>query len=115
MKSSTCYRKDGVPRSEFYSESDAWDAAEHEAQMRGMELVPYRCNKCEKWHLSPAERVTPSKPCTYGCLDASGRKKESYATESAAQSRAQLIFEERSISLSVYESPGGSGWHLTKS
>jgi len=112
-KSSTCFKANGEPRSEFYGEGDALSAAEHAAEKYGtVGLVPYRCSECEMWHLSPGGRVTPSEPCPACYSD--GRAKESYETHADAQRRANIIMNERNVSLDVYECPYGNGWHLTK-
>lgn len=113
-KSSTCFKANGEPLIEFFCEGDALHAAEYAAEKYGTtDLVPYRCSKCELWHLSPRGRVTPSEPCP-DCLDSHGRPKEAYEAHADAQRRANIIMNERNVSLDVYECPYGNGWHLTK-
>ena len=71
--------------------------------------ITYECTKCARWHLSPAERSTPSKHC-------SNCGKEAYSSEEDAERRAAIIKAERDESdLSVYECSLGKGWHLTSS
>ena len=106
-KSKTCKGRDGQFLSEYYSEGDALSAAEHLAQQHGVKLKPYRCSKCEMWHLSPPDRITPSKKC-------SECHKAAYKSKSDAERRADIIYREKGTSLRVYECPYGNGWHLTK-
>lgn len=96
----TCKSKrTGKPLAVFDSEADALSFMER----KGIEnQIPYECRACQKWHLSPKERHTPSVHC-----DACG--KALYQTEQAAEQRAHII----GTSLRVYECPYGEGWHLT--
>ncbi len=71
------------------------------------EQVPYRCEACGEWHLSPLNRQTPSTTC-HRC------SKELYASENGASTRAKILQKEQGVSLRVYPCPGGGGWHLTK-
>ena len=112
-KSMTCFKKDGEPLSQYSSEYEARDGASHVKYKYGLDLAPYLCSKCGYWHLSPKERQTPSKECTY-CTDSNGKHKELYETEEAAKTRAEIIEEEQGIKLKVYKCPNQDGWHLTK-
>lgn len=115
MKSGTCFGKvSGEPLTEYYDEHDAIYAAEYSKEVYGNDLVPYRCNKCERWHLSPKSRQTPSKKCDI-CTGGDGEPKDSYRTKLEAKARANILFDEQGISLKVYQCRYGNGWHLTKS
>ena len=101
-KSSTCTGNNG-PLSEFDSEADALYCIE---EMRINNLVPYKCQKCKKWHLSPKNRQTPSTKCN-SC------HKDLYSTKAIALRRAEIIREEKGVRLSVYKCSYMEGWHLT--
>lgn len=101
--SKNCVGRDDKPVKEFNTQIDAYEGA-NASSISG--LVPYECNKCSKWHLSPKDRITPSKLCP-NC------KKEAYETEQFAHKRALFIKRERGINLTVYECECGNGWHLT--
>jgi len=112
-KSTTCFKKDGEPLSQYSSEYEAKESASHIRQKHGLDLSPYQCSKCGYWHLSPTDRQTPSKECMY-CADSHGKHKELYETEAAAKTRAEIIEKEQGIKLKVYKCPEQDGWHLTK-
>jgi hypothetical protein len=108
-----CIDRKGKRLSTYYSESEALDSAKYEKNEHGLDFVPYRCKKCEYWHLSPRERQTPSKECEF-CTDSGGKRKQLYENREAAVKRAEIIKRESKISLTVYKCPYRSGWHLKK-
>jgi hypothetical protein len=107
-KSTTCFKKDGSPLTVYYSEHEAQEGAAYVNSLHGLGLVPYLCQKCRHWHLSPKNRITPSRHCSH-C------NKELYDTEEDAENRAIIIEKEREIMLSVYRCQHHDGWHLTSS
>ena len=113
-KSTTCFGKaSGEPLTEYDTEADADAGARHAQALHGCELVPYRCDRCDRWHLCPADRHTPATRC-FSCSGSDGRPKARYESRSAAQKRADILYRERGVSLRVYQCPTGRGWHLTK-
>lgn len=115
MKSNTCFSKaTGKPLSFYNYEFEAQSAADYSRVFFGNDLVPYRCEKCTHWHLSPKNRSTPSKKCDW-CTGSDGRFKDTYRTRKDAIIRAKIIYEEYGVDLKVYECEKGDGWHLTKS
>jgi len=115
QKSKTCTgKKTGAPLTEYGSESDARAAAVYASANYKRNLSPYLCRVCNKWHLSPTNRQTPSEKCTY-CVGGDGQQKDAYDTEKAAKLRATIIRKESGVSLRAYECKFGNGWHLTKS
>lgn len=111
----TCVGKvSGKPLKEFDSEQEASDAADYARSSYNNNLLPYRCGRCNKWHLSPAERQTPSEKCGF-CVGSDGRPKDTYRTEEDARRRASIICKEKGLYLRPYPCECGSGWHLTKS
>jgi hypothetical protein len=114
MKSTTCFGKQtGQPLTEYSSEYDAQSAAEYASFRHGQHLTPYKHDKCNKWHLSPKDRLTPSSTCSQ-CTGSNMVPKALYETESAAQKRANILYEEQGIELKVYECRYSFGYHLTK-
>lgn len=101
-----CLSSRGAPLRSFTSRASAEETAAYVLETHGRRTVPYSCKRCRRWHLCPAERYTPNRPC-----DACGKK--AYETEEGASRRARLIERERGTSLRVYLCPYGSGWHLT--
>ena len=113
-KSVTCFSKTtGKPVSEYDSKITAEKAADHANFQYGNDLIPYRCNKCGKWHLSPKNRQTPSTKCNK-CTGSDGRRKALYDTEVTADNRASILLNEKGIDLKVYKCPYNHGWHLSR-
>ena len=114
LKSATCVGKQtGRPLTEYDSEYDAQDGADYANSKFGQNLVPYQCDKCGQWHLSPMNRQTPSQKCSY-CTGIDGKAKDSYQSRQDAQRRADILRKEQGVTVKVYECGYGSGWHLTR-
>ena len=96
------------------SEIEARDGADFAQAEHGQALEPYQCRKCNKWHISPKNRQTPSEKCLY-CRGSDGQEKDSYSTEEGAIRRTEIIRDQNGPSLRAYRCPLGNGWHLTKS
>jgi hypothetical protein len=108
MKSETCFsQSSGKPLSEYDSDWEAQLGADYALENFGNKVIPYECDVCQKWHLQPESRYTPSKDC-FVC------SKKLYETKDGADKRARLLFEEQGKVLNVYACPHSDGWHLTK-
>ena len=101
----------GEALKEYYSKSQAQLAA-NESRRYGKNLVPYMCQKCTYWHLSPVSRQTSSTKCS--CTGSNGRPKARYLTETSAKMRANILYKEKDVSLKKYHCLSCNGWHLTK-
>lgn len=113
-KSETCIGKtSGKPLTEYASEREAREGAEHVLSKYGRNLVPYQCDTCGSWHLAPESRQTPSTKCPV-CTGANGKAKDSYRNEKEAQRRADILCQEQGAELRIYVCEHGHGWHLTK-
>jgi len=113
-KSPTCIgKKSGKPLIEYTSEEDALEGAEYSRERYGTRMVPYQCDTCGMWHLSPEGRQTPSSKCPI-CRGADGKPKDSYQTEDDAWKRARILRKEQGAVLRVYRCEHGHGWHLTR-
>ena len=113
-KSDMCFSKhDNTPLTTYLSEDEAQNGADFVNSEHGTNLVPYKCNRCNEWHLSPRNRSTKSTKC-YDCTDRLGHYKDLYATKDDAQKRADILYEERGVLLNLYQCPHNNGWHLTK-
>lgn len=114
-KSKTCYGKiSKKPLTEYPTINAAKTAAKHANSQYKQNLIPYKCQKCKKWHLAPKDRQTPSTQCNF-CTGADGRPKELYRTKAEATRRADILLEESGKELTVYKCEYNNGWHLTKS
>jgi hypothetical protein len=45
------WRSDGVPKTAYASESEAWAMADERRQDTGVILNVYRCDFCTSWHM----------------------------------------------------------------
>ena len=114
MKSETCFSKSSsLPLTEYHSEVEAIGAAEYSKDYYDNDLVPYHCNKCDFWHLSPRSRQTPSQKCMH-CTGSDGILKDTYITKKDAIKRSNILYDEKGINLKVYRCSHSDGWHLTK-
>lgn len=112
-ESTTCFGKvSGKPLREYHSREEALDGAGFARSRYGSDMEPYCCRRCGLWHLSPAERRTPS--TTGSCTDGRGTVKASYPTYDVAARRAEILRRENGVSLRVYDCQCGD-WHLTSS
>jgi hypothetical protein len=102
-ESSECTsQRTGVALSTFLSRVQAQLEADHIRHKRDKDLVPYKCDRCDGWHLCPRDRYTPSTRCEQ-C------NKDLYEMEEYAERRAEIL----GVGLRVYRCPYGYGWHLT--
>lgn len=114
-KSPSCTaHKSGRPLTEYDTKAEAKAAAGYANKThQNNDLVPYKCRQCGFWHLSPADRQTPSTSCPV-CRGADGKPKDSYLNQDSAHRRADLLRKEQGVTLKVYKCEHGNGWHLTK-
>jgi hypothetical protein len=114
VKSNTCIGvKTKKPLTAYYSQSSAQEAANFVKQNYNNSMLPYRCDKCDLWHIAPQDRHTPSEKCNR-CTSANGASKDLYKNKNDAIKRAAILKNERGIKLTVYKCPRNFGWHLTK-
>jgi len=113
-KSQTCFgTKSAKPLTEYDSQEEAQEGADHANKTYQQNLVPYLCDACGLWHLALGNRQTPSQPC-HACTGTDGRFKEAYRSSEDAQRRADILRREQGVVLKVYACEYGNGWHLTK-
>ena len=112
-KSTTCTGNNGKPLTEYTTQVEAKEGAIYEKETHRVDLAPYRCPKCKKWHLSPKDRQIASRTCV-SCRDSFGKSKELYETEAAARKKAQILKRDHGVTLKVYRCPHNKGYHLTK-
>ena len=114
LKSQTCVGKaTGKPLTEYDSLAEAEEGAAYAKKHYKSSLIPYACETCGKWHLSPKSRQTPSEKCRF-CTGANGQAKEAYESRKDAQRRADILRREQGVSLKVYACEYSDKWHLTR-
>ena len=112
FKSNTCIGQNGSLTS-YQNIKEAREAANYQNRYSGFDfkLEPYQCKKCGYFHLGRADRNTHNERSS--CLDSNGRPKDGYPTQEDAQRRAEIIKEEKGITLFTYKCPYCMNWHLT--
>ena len=112
FKSDTCLGQNG-PLTSYNTIKEARDAANYQNKFSGFnfKLEPYQCKKCGYFHLGRVDRNTHNEKST--CLDSNGRYKDKYPTQEDALRRAEIIKEEKGITLFTYKCPYCMKWHLT--
>ncbi len=113
FKSETCFGHNGASLNAYDERFEAAENARYLKQQHGSSMVPYECERCGFWHLSPSERQTSSTVCGF-CTDRIGNRKDLYLTKPDALRRAEINMREKGISLNVYKCPHQNGWHLTR-
>ena len=111
-KSSTCFSRTGNPLTEYDTVDEAQSSADYENGRNGCDLVPYQCQKCEKFHLKPREFFVQKLTTLCSCSGIKGNGKDAYPTRADAEKMAG-IRAKAGVRLSVYECPEGNGYHLT--
>ena len=113
-KSTTCFGKQtNKPLTEYDSLEEAQEGAAYAKSTYRSDLIPYQCETCGLWHLSPKSRQTPSEKCPF-CKGANGQAKEAYHSRKDAQRRADILRKEQGVSLKVYPCDQSDKWHLTR-
>ncbi len=113
-KSATCVgKRTAEPLTEYDSKQEAQEGAAYANARYHNNLVPYQCDRCGMWHLSPMSRQTPSEKCTH-CTGADGTSKDSYESREDARRRAEILRREQGARLKVYACEYGNGWHLSR-
>jgi len=113
FKSDSCFGRGGEPLNSYEQKTEATEHASYIKREHGSSMVPYKCQRCGFWHLSPADRQTTSSVCAF-CRDRNGSSKDLYQTKRDAERRAEINRKEKGVALSVYACPHQKGWHLTK-
>ena len=120
-RSNSCYgRVSGKLLMEYDTMHEAQEGATHVQERYGHSMVPYQCQQCSFWHLSPMDRQTEHSPWACDCLDERGCRKDGYQSKKAAEQRARILYQVRGQVLNVYLCPDAQAcgvtnlWHLTK-
>mmetsp|Transcript_6924 Transcript_6924/g.10953 ORF Transcript_6924/g.10953 Transcript_6924/m.10953 type:complete len:258 (+) Transcript_6924:294-1067(+) len=115
-QSKSCYGKlSGKILTEYDTESDAKAAASYVLERHGQSMVPYKCQDCRFFHLSPVDRQTEHSRASCSCVDEIGSPKDGYHSKEDARRRGEILLRETGRKLNVYRCPEVKDcWHLTK-
>lgn len=102
-------RKDCTNRSSFDTLEECLEAVKQAKIKRNVDLQPYLCSRCGKWHLSNPRYRDSAKIFIKECLH-----KKVYYNLGMAKNVANKVKEERGIELHAYRCPHCEHYHLTK-
>lgn len=113
-KSETCFSCKGTPLTEYGTFEEAQNSADYEHDRNyEVNLVPYQCGICGKFHLKPKAFYVPKLNRNCNCTDTYGNAKDAYPSETAARKMAE-IRANAGVRLWVYRCPDYENvWHLT--
>ena len=84
--SSTCYGKiSGKTLTQYDCYYKAMCAASRVSEEHDKEMVSYKCERCQLWHLTPIERQTEHTNWSCMCKDENGQSKDCYKSKEDAQ------------------------------
>ena len=107
------YLNSGRPMMAFDSKAEARRYAKREKK-KHRKLVPYRCTRCDKWHLRTRLNDAHYKVCK--CRDHRGRLKRAYLDRDEIEAVcAKINLKAKYEVVEVYECPEYYDvWHLTR-
>lgn len=103
----------GKALSVYETEKEAKENAKYSKKEFKLDLYPYKCEKCGKWHLAPKDSKIEVKQNACSCRDTNGKPKALYATKKDAEKQLKNSEKEQKVKLYVYKCPDKKGYHLT--
>lgn len=109
-----CINKNtGKPLSAYDTEKEAKESAKYSKKEFKLDLYPYKCEKCGKFHLAPkASKISVQKNAC-SCTDTNGKPKALYATKKDAEKQLTNSEKEQHVKLYIFKCPEKKGFHLT--
>lgn len=103
----------GKALSAYDTEKEAKESAKYSKKEFKIDLYPYKCENCGKYHLAPKESKISVKQNACSCTDTNGKTKALYATKKDAEKQRIKSEEEQKVKLYIYKCQDGKGYHLT--
>lgn len=103
----------GKPLSAYETEKEAKESAKHSKKEFKLDLYPYKCENCGKYHLAPKESKIKVEQNACSCRDTNGKPKALYATKKDAEKQQANSEKEQKVKLYIYKCPDKKGFHLT--
>lgn len=99
--------------SAYETEKEAKESAKYSKKNFNLDLYPYKCEKCGKYHLSPKASKISVQQNACSCTDTNGKPKALYATKKDAEKQQKNSEVEQKVKLYIYKCPDKKGYHLT--
>lgn len=103
----------GKPLSAYETEKEAKESAKYSKKEFKLDLYPYLCENCGKYHLAPKASKISVKQNACSCTDSNGKPKALYATKKDAEKQLANSEKEQKVKLYIFKCPEGKGFHLT--
>lgn len=103
----------GKPLSAYETEKEAKESAKYSKKEFKLNLYPYKCEKCGKWHLAPKDSKIKVKQNACSCTDTNGNPKALYGSKKDAEKQRVNSEKEQKVKLYIYKCPDKKGYHLT--
>lgn len=103
----------GKPLSAYETEKEAKESAKYSKKEFKLDLYPYKCENCGKYHLAPKESKIKVEQNACSCRDTNGKPKALYATKKDAEKQQANSEKEQKVKLYIYKCPDKKGFHLT--
>lgn len=114
MAAKKCISKGtGKPLSVYETEKEAKESAKYSKKEFKLDLYPYKCENCGKWHLAPKASKIDVKQNACSCTDTNGKPKALYATKKDAEKQLANSEKEQKVKLYIFKCPEKKGYHLT--
>lgn len=109
-----CINKNtGKPLSAYDTEKEAKESAKYSKKEFKLDLYPYKCEKCGKYHLAPKASKIDVQKNACSCTDTNGKPKALYATKKDAEKQRVKSESEQKVKLYIFKCPEKKGFHLT--
>lgn len=99
--------------SAYETEKEAKESAKYSKKNFNLDLYPYKCEKCGKYHLAPKASKISVQQNACSCTDTNGKPKALYATKKDAEKQQKNSEVEQKVKLYIYKCPDKKGYHLT--
>ncbi|MCQ2591858.1 MAG: hypothetical protein MJ188_03660 [Treponema sp.] len=109
-----CVNKNtGKPLSAYTTEKEAKESAKYSKKEYKLDLYPYKCENCGKYHLAPKSSKIDVQKNACSCTDSNGKPKALYKTKKDAEKQLKNSEAEQSVKLYIFKCPEKKGFHLT--
>lgn len=113
MGKSCISKATGKPLSAYETEKEAKESAKYSKKEFKLNLYPYKCENCGKYHLAPKASKITVKQNACSCTDTNGKPKALYGSKKDAEKQQINSEKEQKVKLYVYKCPEKRGYHLT--
>lgn len=97
----------------YETEKEAKESAAYSKKNFKLDLYPYKCETCGKFHLAPKDSKIDVKHNACSCTDSNGKPKALYGSKKDAEKQREKSEKEQNVKLYIFKCPETKGYHLT--